>query len=268
MDILGRDVWIYRPAVANRIDQLPTIIVLHGSQDFVANISNATGFQGLSETSAGGTFLTVFPEMSTPGGENWGYAEDVPFFRTLAETLVTIHNAKRTEIFVCGHSAGGTMSLFLQNNMPDVFRAAAAVESGVGTLDAWDARSSGRPVMVVWNHNDPVLKLYGGEDVLSRTLSMLRRHDTASVGPSFLEKIPLSSNESVKYAQKLSWGAGNNTPPTVIVSWESVVPSHKWINKGEFPGSFDASDQIWAFFLSSNAWEANQSNHGDKQIHA
>jgi len=142
----------------------------------------------------------------------------------------------------------------------------AAVEAGAGHLQSWKNESLGRPTMVVWNHNDPVLKDFGGEALLANTLGALRRHDSTGVGPSFSEKIPLSSRNNVSYAEKVAWGAGASTPPTVLISWESVVPTHHWAKNDVVPGAFDASSLIWQFFLSAKVWASHEKDHGVDEI--
>jgi poly(3-hydroxybutyrate) depolymerase len=266
LSILGRDVWVYQPSMTISSQPSAAIVVLHGSEDTALNIAAATGFEDLSEQPLDETFISVFPEMGTLRAEDWEYKADIVFFKALADTLVTSFGVKGEEVFVCGHSAGGSMALFLQNNMPNVFRAAAAVEAGVGHLPKWDLSSAGRPAMVIWNQNDPVLKEYGGEKLLSNTLSTLRRHDSSRLGPSFSLSIPLADHSSVKHAQKFMWGGGANSPPTLVISWESVQPSHHWVNGKSFPGAFDASGKIWDFFRSTRSWSSSDSGYGVEEL--
>merc|ERR1711953_131313 len=115
------------------------------------------------------------------GAEEWGYNEDLTFFREVIAMLDKEFLLNRKEVYVCGHSSGGTMALYLQNNLADVFRGAASVEAAAGHQWLWNKNSSGRPTMIIWNHNDPVLK--GWDSLLVDTIKLLRRHDSTASSP-------------------------------------------------------------------------------------
>merc|ERR1711933_581627 len=102
----------------------------------------------------------------------------------------------REEVYVCGHSSGGTMALYLQNNLHDLFRGAASVEAGAGHQWLWNERNTGRPTMIIWNHNDPVLN--GWDSLLADTIKLLRRHDTTGSGPSFVTEVSLENHSGVR----------------------------------------------------------------------
>jgi poly(3-hydroxybutyrate) depolymerase len=253
---MGRDVWVYAPLSSQLSNQsLPAVVVLHGTADYALSIANTSRFEQLAESSSK-PFLAVFPEMSTPGGEMWGYMDDLPFFRALRDSLDDQFPLDRSEVYVCGHSAGGSMSIFLQNNLPSVFGGAAAVEAGLGGLPWWDEESSGRPTMLVWNHNDPVLREFGGEALLNKTLSKLRRHaSSADQQPSFSMPVATFNDSVVKRAEQLLYGASGSSPPLAVVSWETVLPTHHWSSPVNVPGSFDASALVWDFFQSTRVFE-------------
>jgi poly(3-hydroxybutyrate) depolymerase len=253
--VFNRDVWVYQSAKASTpADRhLPAVLVLHGSEDYPLSIAERSGFEKVAET-ASEPFLAVFPSMDTPGGESWLYDKDLPFFRAVIDLLDREYSLKRDEVYVCGHSAGGTMSLYLQNNMPDAFRGVASIEAGVGHELLWNMSSFGRPTMLVMNQNDPVLKDY---DVrVEDTVKTLRRHDSMASGPSFISEIPVHS--SVRYAKKITWGAVGSTPPTVAISFETYDATHIWSNPKNIPGSFDAAAMVWDFFSSIRAFEPSK----------
>ncbi|CAK0889082.1 unnamed protein product [Prorocentrum cordatum] len=199
--------------------------------------------------------------MSTPGGEMWGYMaffllRRLPFFRAIRDSLGDRFPLEEGEVYVCGHSAGGSMSIFLQNRLPGVFRGAAAVEAGIGGEEWWDEESPGRPTMLVWNHNDPVLREYGGESLLNRTLSKLSRHATsADQRPSFSMPVATSNASVVRRAEQLLYGGSTHAPPLAVVSWETALPTHLWSSPVSVPGSFDASALVWDFFQSTRVFE-------------
>lgn len=244
--VLERSVWVSVPSRASATS--PAVIILHGSEDYPLAIANASRFEDVAESSPE-PFVSVFPEMETPGGEVWGYEKDSSFFQALADTLVSDFAVNREEIYVCGHSAGGTMALFLQNNLPGVIRGAASVEAAMGHTAYWNHNSTGRPTLLIWNHNDPVLKFWAPQ--ISPTIKMLRRHDSALGAPSFSLPVPLLDNSTVRYAKMFLWGSAGSVPQTAVVSWQTETPTHNWSNPYNVPGSFDAASLIWDFFRAT-----------------
>jgi len=188
--------------------------------------------------------------MVEPRGMSWGFNDtsELAFFRAMVERIGSEYALRHDQVYVVGHSNGGTMSLFLQNNMDDIFGGAAAVEAGVGRLEVWNNQSKGCPTMVIWNHNDPVLAEFGGEDLYQDTIAKLRRHDHTGVGPSSMEPLPVGSS-GVLYAERLSWSSSSDVPALSVISWASTIPTHHWLNPAAVPGtSLDASWLVWQFF--------------------
>jgi len=252
-DVMNRSVWVYRPHGAN--GHLPAVVVLHGSDDHALKIASTTRFESLADLSKH-QFLVILPEMEQPGGISWGYEDDEPFFRAVIDKVAAEYLLIGTEVFVCGHSSGGTMALYLQNNMPEVFSASASVEAGVGHLEQWHNKSSGRPTMVVWNHNDNVLAEFGGRELYDQTLAQLRRHaNQLGDFPVMQEALPSGAWEAGKhgalYAQRKVWAptSDGRQPAVEVVSWASAAPTHNWLNPVRVPGAtVDASVLIWEFF--------------------
>ena len=54
------------------------------------------------------------------------------------------------------------MTLYLQNELSE-FQQAIVISAGVGKLELWDMNKIGKPTLLIWNINDPVLAYYGGE---------------------------------------------------------------------------------------------------------
>lgn len=245
--VLERSVWVSVPSRAPSHSR-PAVIVLHGSEDYPLAIANASRFEDVGESSPE-PFLSVFPEMETPGGEVWGYQKDLKFFEALRDTLERDFAVNRREFYVCGHSAGGTMALFLQNRLPGVVRAAASVEAAMGHTEFWNRSSTGRPTLLIWNHNDPVLKDWNL--LLGDTIKMLRRHDPTNSQPSYSLPVPLLNKSIVSYANMFLWGSVGSVPQTAVVSWRTDTSTHNWSNPHNVPGSFDAASLIWDFFRST-----------------
>eukprot|EP00419_Tripos_fusus_P056244 CAMPEP_0172812110 /NCGR_PEP_ID=MMETSP1075-20121228/9833_1 /TAXON_ID=2916 /ORGANISM="Ceratium fusus, Strain PA161109" /LENGTH=339 /DNA_ID=CAMNT_0013651625 /DNA_START=49 /DNA_END=1065 /DNA_ORIENTATION=+ len=223
LNVNNRSVLLYAPATQLRSKSLPMVVVLHGSDTSNFAMADLTRYHQVTESA-----VVLYPEMRIPKGVSWEYSApwETSFFRALPAAVEKAgYNVNASQIFVVGHSSGGTMSLYLQNNMPDVFRAAAAVESGVGFLDQWHNQSFGRPVMVVWNHNDPVLQQFGGEALYNTTLTQLRRHDPrgATTGPSHATSeglaLPGVKTFGINYAERLTWPAIGRSPALEVISW-------------------------------------------------
>ncbi|CAK0906118.1 unnamed protein product, partial [Prorocentrum cordatum] len=231
LDIAGRGLWVYKPnSSAAGGERLPLVMVLHGSEDTALNIANVSGFAAVAENVTDG-FILAFPEMVKERADSWdfGAPHEVGFFRAAVHLLHSKGLVRREKVFVCGHSNGGTMALFLQNNLPDVFSGAAAVEAGVGHLEQWKNLSYGSPTMVIWNHNDNVLQEFGGEKLYHDTLATLRRHDPyhSHSEPASRTRLDAGSGGSVRYAERLLWRAtSEGLPPLMVVSWGSELPSH------------------------------------------
>jgi len=245
-----RSVLLYAPSTLLRAKPLPVVIVLHGSETTNYVMARVTQYHTVVPSA-----LVVYPEMLIPKGEIWGYnaSSETSFFRALPGAVQRAgYNVDFSQVFVVGHSSGGTMSLFLQNNMPDVFRAAAAVEAGVGHLQAWRNQSSGTPVMLVWNHNDPVLQEFGGEALYLESLRQLRRHDPAgpTIDPSNVTEVALPEAQAsgVAYAMRVFWPAAGHASALEVVSWKTWIPTHHWASQRAVPGAFDAAAITWDFF--------------------
>jgi len=245
--VMGRTSFVYRP-VPNMTSPLPGILVLHGSGGVATDMYDV-GFERLADIHK---FLVVYPEMKVPRADIWGYKDDIPFFFALCDRLQEADiGLDRSQTFVVGHSAGGTMSLFLQNQM-DVFAAVASVEAAVGHLQEWDMSRPGHRAMVVWNHADPVLHSFapGGSEAAyyNLTLSTLRRH--GSLQPWTSKRLPTSQNtlsaELVDYRRDAA-------PELLMLSWRSDPGTHAWPKSSKY--TFDAAEEVMKFFLETHSVE-------------
>lgn len=253
LDVSGRGLWVYKPTRTAGQEQLPLVLVLHGSLDNATNIAQVSRMAEVAER-APKSFLVAFPEMVIERSMSWDFGQphEVKFFRDSVKLLDSKKLIRRDEVFVCGHSSGGTMALFLQNNLPDIFQGAAAVEAGVGHMDAWINSSVGSPTMVIWNHNDQVLDEFGGEKLYNTTLEVLRRHDPEGATPASVTQVDTGDGD-VEFAQRLLWRATpEGQPPLMVISWRSRAPSHEWLNPTNFEGAtLDAGELIWKFFSAT-----------------
>mmetsp|Transcript_90392 Transcript_90392/g.156673 ORF Transcript_90392/g.156673 Transcript_90392/m.156673 type:complete len:226 (+) Transcript_90392:87-764(+) len=219
-------------------------MVLHGSYNVPEDMFDI-GFEPLAEEH---NFLLIYPSMKQSWGVQWGYKSDLPFFSALSDRLIMDDiGLDRSQLYVCGHSAGGSMSLFLSNEM-DMFQGAGAVEGAVGHSSQWNMSRSGHRTMVVWNHNDPVLTEYapaGGEPAFFNfTIQTLRRNASAHpVASRGLEVSP-----AVPHAEVLSFAEEGVIPELEVLSWRSEPGIHKWPSRS-WTHSLDAAEQLTHFFL-------------------
>lgn len=255
--VMGRKVHVYKPNTLAQnvprpalVQTVPGVFVLHGSDEAAPSMFNL-GFEAQADLH---DFLVIYPEMRVPKSDDWGYESDIPFFNALSKRLREADfglDAART--FVCGHSAGGTMSLYLQNEV-DLFKAGGAVEAAPGQLQKWDMKKPGHRSIVIWNHADPVLEQYaprGGEPAYyQQTISTLRRH--GSRVHAFAEALPVSDN--VTSVEILTFPE-DGAPELKMLHFRSKPGTHTWASTPDF--TFDATKQLMLFFMADRAWSAS-----------
>jgi poly(3-hydroxybutyrate) depolymerase len=244
LTVYGRQATVFKPA-SRKVGKAPAIFVLHGSGRLAKDMVNK-GFDAIAEKLG---FMVVYPEMEIPGAQEWGYDHDVWWFTALHERLQEDDFGMDPErAFICGHSAGGSMSLYLQNEV-DLFAAAGAVEAAVGMLQKWDLSKPGRRTMVIWNHADPVLAEYapwGDEQAYyHQTVATLRRHGDWS----WFESKALPTSERILSAAVHHYPK-DTAPPLRMVSFQSNPGTHSWANKTW--ATFSATEELVKFFLD---WE-------------
>eukprot|EP00746_Dinoflagellata_sp_MGD_P053259 gnl/MRDRNA2_/MRDRNA2_23469_c0_seq2.p1 gnl/MRDRNA2_/MRDRNA2_23469_c0~~gnl/MRDRNA2_/MRDRNA2_23469_c0_seq2.p1 ORF type:complete len:297 (+),score=40.39 gnl/MRDRNA2_/MRDRNA2_23469_c0_seq2:354-1244(+) len=254
LQVRGQDVHVYSPALSMPQKRLPVVIALHGTDDTALNFQRVTRFADLARQSQ--DFLAVFPEMPPWKHGAWGFmdASDLLQFESIVDALSKSYFVRRDAVFLVGHSEGGTISLILGNNAPNVFRAVAAVESGVpGNLTLYHFNSSnyGSPLMLVWNMNDPVLNAYKVPGcshctLYQHTLQVLRRH-APTEKPQLLKPVHFTGH-NLSYAEQISWPSFDNQAEMRMIKWASRIPTHRWPNKKQVPGCFDSATLVWDFF--------------------
>jgi poly(3-hydroxybutyrate) depolymerase len=220
------------------------VLVLHGSDSKAEDMFDV-GFEPLADLYG---FLVVYPEMAIPGDVTWNYTYDIPYFTALVQQLqMSPYNIQPDSFFVCGHSSGGTMSTFLQNQV-DLFAGAGSVEAAVGHTDVWDMSRQGHRMMIVWNTADPVLQEYAPQGNVSAyldlTVSTLRRGGTKA--PKLITELPLGAN--VSQAQVLVFEGEDSIPELRIVRFTSNPGQHTW-PRATWTNGVDAAEQLVNFFL-------------------
>eukprot|EP00746_Dinoflagellata_sp_MGD_P144024 gnl/MRDRNA2_/MRDRNA2_76789_c1_seq2.p1 gnl/MRDRNA2_/MRDRNA2_76789_c1~~gnl/MRDRNA2_/MRDRNA2_76789_c1_seq2.p1 ORF type:complete len:560 (-),score=74.15 gnl/MRDRNA2_/MRDRNA2_76789_c1_seq2:233-1687(-) len=182
--------------------------------------------------------------MKVPRSDSWGYKDDIPYISALVRHLQdNDYGLDETQVFACGHSAGGTFALFLQNEL-DIFRACAAVSSAVGRLHLWNMSKRGHPAMIIWNHADPILEQYspaGGEPAYyNLTVSTLRRH-----GSKLFVSWPLPTSKRIVDAKLLEYPE-DTAPQLSVLSFKSNPGTHDWADLSWC--TFSATAELLRFF--------------------
>lgn len=244
LEVMGRKGYVYSPLSRTA---RAAVFVLHGSGGQPSDMFDL-GFEAIADARG---FYVVYPEMKVAKSDEWGYGEDIKYFEALAERLQQADfGVSKKKLFVCGHSAGGSMSLFLQNEMSQ-FEAAGVVEAGVGNLDGWNMTKLGHRTIVVWNHADPVLEQYAPGKVekayYNLTLRTLRR--SARSEPDMIEALPTS--KTVVEAARLTFIKNAVAPELQVVSWTSKPGRHAWALP-RWTTSLDATKSLVDFFLGDS----------------
>jgi len=205
------------------------------------------GFESLVDAHG---FVVVYPSMLNLDGQRmgWAYGADLPYFTAIVRHLEKDLGVEPGRIFVCGHSEGGTMALFLQNEL-DLFAAAGAVAAGVGNLNQWSMGRRGHPTMLIWNRADPVLAAFGGGEQRYRneTVSVLRRGGT----PYPSAYLTLPANAVVKAAEMLRYPPEDAAPELRELLWRTEPGTHDWPRRPMM--TFDAVEELLKFFTNATA---------------
>lgn len=260
LEVLGRRGYVYWPASlplsGASVSPPAAVLVLHGSQEAASDMFGV-GLEAIADSR--GDFMVAYPEMARPYGDSWGYEEDLPYFQAFVARLQEF-GVDASNVFICGHSAGGSMTYYLQNQL-DLFAAAGAVESAVGHLDLWDMTKSGVRTMIVWNHADPVLEQWaptGGESAyLDLTVRTLRRavNSTESPRPA-TSALPVT--HVVQQADMQIFTADRGAPEIHVLGFTSNPGRHTWA-QASWTGSVDASEELVLFFLGEGPGWITQS---------
>lgn len=242
ISVEGRKTFVYLPDLLRVHDRNETsakthtraIIFLHGSECVAEDYFN----QGFDKAADNHNFVIAFAEMIVPWGENWGYPDDLSYFEKLVFVLKEIYHAE--EIYVCGHSAGASMSFYLQNQLNHLIRGAGAISGGVSRLPLWNLSIAAKPTLMIFNIRDPVLADWGGEEVYNETVQVMAGKDYQT--PRRSQALPVGGN--VTAAELLIYNGGFSA-----IRWNSTPPTHKLPHGRSM--SFDAAEQLIKFWNSA-----------------
>ncbi|TWF57185.1 alpha/beta hydrolase family esterase [Neorhizobium alkalisoli] len=145
----------------------PLAIVMYGSDDKAVNFQKNSGFDAVADRE---NFITLYPEAidgawnikSKRPAINGEPVDDIGFFRTMIDDLVTRGIVDRERIYATGFSFGALMSYTLACALPDRIAAIAPVASAINEAQVSDCKTGHpMPVMMINGTGDEV-QLYDG----------------------------------------------------------------------------------------------------------
>jgi len=242
LEVMGRVGYVYSPPGKQATS---AVFVLHGSGCSPSDYFGK-GFEALADERG---FHVVYPEMKVPKGDAWGGKDDISYFEALIQRLQQVDFGV-TRHFVSGHSAGGSMSYFLQNEMPH-FEAAGIVEAGADPNSEWDLTKVGLRTIIVWNHADPVLTQYapGRKEMAYYNQTLKALHRQPGSDPD--SRVALPTSHAVVQAERLTFNKNAVAPELKIVSWTSKPGKHDWALPS-WTITLDATKELVDFFLGES----------------
>jgi polyhydroxybutyrate depolymerase len=156
----------------------PVVIVMYGSDDKAVNFQKNSGFDAVADRE---NFITLYPEAidgawnikSRKPVINGEPVDDIGFFRTMIDDLLTRKIADATRVYATGFSFGALMSYTLACAMPDTIAAIAPVASAINEAQVEDCKPGHpMPVMMVNGTSDDVQRYDGYIRSFGRLLSV------------------------------------------------------------------------------------------------
>ncbi len=156
----------------------PLVIVMYGSDDKAVNFQKNSGFDAVADRE---DFATLYPEAIDGAWNlksrrpviNGEPVDDIGFFRTMIDDLVSRKIADGTRIYATGFSYGALMTYTLACNLPDRIAAIAPVASAINEAQMQDCDPAHpMPVMMVNGTSDDVQRYDGYIRPFGRLLSV------------------------------------------------------------------------------------------------
>lgn len=176
----------------------PLVIVMYGSDDKAVNFQKNSGFDAVSDRE---NFVTLYPEAidgawnikSRKPVINGEPVDDIGFFRTMIDDLVSRKIADRARIYATGFSFGALMTYTLACELPDRIAAIAPVASAINEAQVEDCKPG---------HSMPVMMVNGTSDDVQRYDGYIRSFGRL-----------LSVPETTEYWRRINGCSGENAEP-------------------------------------------------------
>ena len=245
----------------------PAVIVLHGGMGNAVQMRATSGFDKVAKANG---FMVVYAEGTDFGGGrhawNTGFllrrqvqdADDIAYFDTLIDTLVSEHGADPTRIYMTGGSNGGMMTYVYAVARAERLAAVAPVVASMFTFD--DVPSIPLPILIINGAKDEEIPIEGG---MSRN-PLVRRAQEAPYKPlSEVVRFWVRVNKSETTPKTVTMGTATTNIYSIASEdaseavTEYVVDSegaHGWPGspsrrEGVVPiASFSGAERVWEFF--------------------
>jgi polyhydroxybutyrate depolymerase len=253
---------IHVPRAYNIASPAALVVLLHGGADNPDLLGNEPAY-GLKAKSDREGFIAVFPNgTGKPASWNAGNCcgtaraqnvDDVGFIRQVVTNVFRQMSIDRARIFAAGISDGGMMAYRLACEVPDLWRAVAAVAATDRTRDC----SPATPVSVLHIHakDDRQIPLAGAASPdaaeptvappamsVSDTVAKWAQLDGCTAQPRHI------LDKGSSYCEAYSYCRGKAEVQLCVAE----TGGHSWPGgkaaKGAGPQPFSATDLIWDFF--------------------
>ncbi len=276
---IERSCLLYRPrGIHGQTELRPLVFVLHGGGGTHRGIIRLTKgrFNTLADRDG---FFVVYPQgvekawnegRGDPiSGAHCRGIDDVGFFASLIDHLLSKYPIDPNRVFVTGISNGGLMSLRLGCSLPDRIRAIAPVTASIPSAILPLCRSESAVSLAVFNGTeDPLVPYYGGQikvfrqergEVLStdETIRIWLSKNRCTLEPQVTELPDLTDDGTrvvkVEYAQC--------SANSKVLLYRIDGGGHTWPGGrqylsvrliGRTSRDINACDEIWSFFRNLN----------------
>jgi poly(3-hydroxybutyrate) depolymerase len=245
----------------------PTVIVLHGGMGSAAQMRATSGFDKVAKANG---FMAVYAEGTDFGSGrhawNTGFllrrqvqdADDIAYFDTLIDTLVSEHGADPTRIYMTGGSNGGMMTYVYAVARAERLAAIAPVVASMFTFD--NVPSVPLPILIINGAKDEEIPIEGG---MSRNPLVRRAQDAPYKPLSEVVQFWVRVNNSETTPKTVTMGTATTKTYSIASEdasgavTEYVVDSegaHGWPGspsrrEGVVPiASFSGAERVWEFF--------------------
>ena len=244
----------------------PAVIVLHGGMGNAVQMRATSGFDKVAKANG---FLVVYAEGTDFGGGRHAWntrfllrrqvqdADDIAYFDTLIDTLVSEHGADPTRIYMTGGSNGGMMTYVYAVARAERLAAVAPVVASMFTFD--DVPSVPLPILMINGAKDEEIPIEGG---MSRN-PLVRRAQEAPYKPlNEVVKFWVRVNKSESTPKIVNSGTVTTSTYSIVSGGgkaavtEYIVDSegaHGWPGspsrrEGVVPiASFSGAERVWLF---------------------
>lgn len=264
---LRRRYLLYVPENLPHGQNVPLILMFHGSGNLAAHMPGLTGFDCYAETEH---FIIAYPQGM---GRRWNdgrgdcATDDLAFVRLLLDQLARSYPIDVRRVYAAGFSNGGFFVNRLACELGDRIAAVAAVGATIAESIAASCKPS-RPVSVLYIHGDrdPLVPLLGGKVGLrhgrahGRCLSLAdaiqfwRRANQIDAPPA-VEEFPDRAGDGT-HVRSESWSGGRDH--TQVVAYLVGGGGHAWPGGpqylpkfmiGRASGNLDATRVVCGFFF-------------------